>query len=225
MAGENSGPARDFIPDDLLHQFDFLFDDRINKLKFHSGKVMKINADGTAYLFSEDLEGCVIDDPLTWVIAQPATQIQSAVPPRFGQNVLWSYTDGEGGAACYYGLDRSKTKSLNAGLLKEVIHEGLLPNQSISYDAATQTYTIKNLAQTIVISPAGINIQSTVINATSPANNLTGNLTMTGILLVNGMDVFATVTALSAALSALNALYLAHTHAVSTAPGVTGPPM
>ena len=220
----NAGPQRDFVPQDKLHEFDYLLDDRLGKLKVRSGKVMKIDADGTAYLFSADLEGCVIDDPATWVIAVPAIQMQSAIPPRFGQSVLWNYTDGEGNNAKYYGLDRFATKSPNAGLLKEVIHEGPA-GQSIIFNAATMTYTIKDGPVSVSFGPSGITITAPSGTVTVPATAWTGNLTITGTLIVNGVDILTTLLATGAALAALNTLYLAHTHTVTTAPGVTGPPL
>lgn len=96
---------RDFIPQDELSKFDYLFEERARVFEKFTGKVKEIDEDGTALIWSVEVEGCLEDDPETWIIATPALWLRSAVKPNEGDYLSCAYVDQSGTYAEYYGSD------------------------------------------------------------------------------------------------------------------------
>lgn len=215
---------RDFIQKDQLSEHDYLFDKSLSPYKWYTGKIKALSPEGYYLVFCQNLPGAVETDPTTWIPGQPATDNQSSVKYNIGQTVNIQFLDGDTSFASIFGLNRDYHEPINSLPTKDAIHEASAL-QSITFDKLTNEYVIKSGTSTVKVSVSGVTIIAPTGTITIPASTVTGNITMTGTLIVNGMDIFTTITALSSALSALNALYLAHTHTVTTAPGVTGPPI
>lgn len=113
---------RDFIPDDALSQFDYLFEQRAKVYNKFTGKVMELDdEDGTAFIFSNEIEGCLEEDPDTWIIATPALWLRSAVKPNVGDNLVCAYFDNTATFAVYFGTDNDFETEAESG--KDVIYK------------------------------------------------------------------------------------------------------
>jgi len=185
---------RDFIPQDMLSQFDYLFEQKAQVYNKFTGKVMELDDDGTAYVFSSEIEGCLEEDPETWIIATPALWLRSAVFPNVGDYLSCAYFDNSATYAEYYGADIDyENDAVEVG--KDVIYKNV---SKITADRDTgETAIILGSAE----------IKVTQLRASVKFGTVELYCNASGVFVTNGVVTFNLIT---------------HTH--QTGVGPTSPP-
>lgn len=190
---------RDFIPQDPLSEFDYLFDKNLSPHKEYTGKVMLI-ADGYYQLYCQNVPGADETDPLTWVPAQPATDNQSSVKYRIGQTVNIKFFDADFSFASIYGLNRDYEEPLIDDPTKDILHENS-PIQSLQYDRVANKYTIRSGAGKVELATASAKLS---------VGSVSLEVTPTAIIVSNGVLTFNIFT---------------HTHISAAPTNPTSPPV
>lgn len=147
---------RDFIPQDMLSQFDYLFEQKAQVFNKFTGEVKALDDDGTAYIYSAEIEGCIEDDPETWIIATPALWLRSAVMPNVGDFLSCAYFDQSATYAEYYGADIDYEGNVVAETGKDVIYSNV---SKITADRDTGEMSMTLNSAVIKVAPARSSIK------------------------------------------------------------------
>lgn len=173
---------RDFIPEDLLSQFDYLFERRAQVYNHFTAKVMRLDDDdGTAYVFSKEVEGCVETDSETWIIATPALWLRSAIKPNIGDNLLCVYFDNSSTYALYYGTDNDFETQAE-------------PGNDVIYKNGAAKITINRASGNILAQRGNAEIQITSARASMKFGSCEIYCNNSGIFVTNGVLIFNLLT-------------------------------
>lgn len=172
---------RDFVPDDLLSQFDYLFEERSRVFSKFTGKVMELDEDGTAYIWSNEIESCTEDDPDSWIIATPAQWLRSAVKPNVGDYLICEYFDSSATHALYYGTDNDFETDAEDG--KDVV-----------YKNGTAKVTVDRTSGNILAQQGSAELNLTTARASIKFGECELYCNASGIYVTNGIITFNILT-------------------------------